>query len=777
MKRVHHFIDYKLLKCIHCKLYLFGIAWLYFISSALSAQNIIVNQNFTAQQLAETLVDGSCAQVSNVSLQGRPGFGSKSHGYFTSAANFPFSSGILLSSGFAEAAQGPNTTIQSEGTVSWGGDEDLELALDINDTNNATVLEFDFVPFTNNISFQYIFASEEYTDFQGEVCNYSDGFAFLLKQVGAPGDYQNLAVIPGTTIPVKVTTVRGTGSTCPPANPEFFGSFNSDDSPTNFNGQTQILTAEAQVTAGLTYHIKLVIADQGDTLYDSAIFLAANSFASSIELGPDRLLLRNNPLCEGEQLALDATTPGAAGYQWFKDGAALDGEINPAYTVNSPGLYRVEVQLGTTCFAKGEIQVEYAAVPQPGAYTLSQCDDNTDGITIFNLTQADQQITGGNASVSVSYYRTLADATAQINAIAGTGQYQNTSANETVYARALNRYGCFTISTVLLTTSTVVINAPSPLIACDEDGTDDGVAQFDLTLKNSEILQGQPAGLQVAYFATLTNALLSQNPLTAIQYRNTVPGTQTIYARVNNAGSCYDVVPVELIVDVFEALPPEEKIVCADNIITLYPGVYTSYSWNTDPVQNTPSVNVTLPGTYTVTLTNSNGCRGTKTYTVSASGPATGAAIDIIDFAGSNNSISITPTGTGNYEYSLDGIHYQPEPFFEGLGAGDFKIYIKDINGCEPIYNKVVYVLDYPRFFTPNGDGVNDYWRIPFLQTRPDAEVTVFDRFGKLIQRFGSSSRGWDGTYNGTPLPSTDYWFVLKLGNGRTIKGHFSMLR
>jgi gliding motility-associated-like protein len=83
----------------------------------------------------------------------------------------------------------------------------------------------------------------------------------------------------------------------------------------------------------------------------------------------------------------------------------------------------------------------------------------------------------------------------------------------------------------------------------------------------------------------------------------------------------------------------------------------------------------------------------------------------------------------------------------------------------------------YPKYFTPNGDSFNDFWRIKFSENEPNLLVKIFDRYGKLIKQFNSKSNGWDGTYNGEPLPSTDYWFVVKRQNGKEHSGHFSLKR
>ncbi len=89
--------------------------------------------------------------------------------------------------------------------------------------------------------------------------------------------------------------------------------------------------------------------------------------------------------------------------------------------------------------------------------------------------------------------------------------------------------------------------------------------------------------------------------------------------------------------------------------------------------------------------------------------------------------------------------------------------------------------MNYPKFFTPNGDGHNDTWNIKGLSVQPDAKIYIFDRFGKLLKQLSPAGEGWDGTFGGRPVPSTDYWFTVEYndfqGNRREFKGHFSLKR
>ncbi|KAF2518456.1 T9SS type B sorting domain-containing protein [Flavobacterium salilacus subsp. salilacus] len=753
------------------------------ITASTSAQYIQVNDNYTAQQLVEdVLVNSPCASVSNFSVSGGNfESGAQSYGYFTAAGtSFPFENGIVLSTGRAVAAQGPNNSLLDDGAgMNWPGDQDLEQALNINNSINSTILEFDFVPLGNKISFNYMLSSEEYHD--TAPCSYSDGFAFLLKEANSDAPYQNLAVVPNTDIPVKVTSVRpNIPGACGPENEEYFDAFNGNSHPTNFNGQTKVMQAQADVIPGIQYHIKLVIADEGNYRYDSAIFIGGGSFEVITDLGRDRLLARDNPVCDGRTLTLDATFPTAIGYQWYKNGTPITGENNPTFTVTSAGVYSVAVQITTDCFSNGEITIEYAANPEPVTRTLIQCDDNNDGLTTFNLQLGTPLVTDNNPDLIVNYYESYENAENGIDVIANTTSYQNTIPNQEIYARVQNRYACYTISTVILTTSANGVTNPAPIASCDEDGTDDGFFALDLTQRDAEILQGLPPNLELLYYLSVEDALEAINPIPdPTGFTNTVLGGQTVYARIYNGSECYGIAELELIIYTFgDSFAVEDIYLCDDNPLVLNPGSgYASYKWDTAPEQTTQTITVTEPGNYTVTVTNNFGCEGSKTYTVLQSGIAMNAEILIHDFTGNNNSITIIPEGLGDYEYSLDGLRYQDSDTFEELTAGEYTIYIRDKNGCNPVYTDTVFVLDYPKFFTPNGDGENETWRIPYMNSRPEITVTIFDRFGKIISGFNGNSNGWDGNLNGRKLPATDYWFLITLENGRIIRGHFALVR
>lgn len=754
------------------------------ISFSANAQYIQVDDSFTAQQLVEEVFIGTdnlgCIEVSNVSMSNYYNFGGgqMSYGYFNKGnSNFDIEEGIILTTGKARSAVGPNNVLLSEGPAGggWPGDVDLEEALGINNTTNTTALEFDFIAYTNNIRFEYLFASEQYLiSGNSNQCNYTDGFAFLIKKANTNESYQNLAVIPGTTTPVAVNTVRGPGGLCQAINEQYFGSYNDVEHPVNYNGQTIVMTAQTQVELGELYHIKLVIADQGNNLYDSAVFLKGGSFGNGTrDLGEDRLISNGNPVCGGGTFAIDATIPNADIYQWYRNGEAISGATNPVYEITQTGDYEVVIGFSdASCVLKGNIRIEFSPNPAASNTTLVQCEINN-GNTVFNLTQAESNLIPNPGNFDFTYFVNLSDA--QNNSQNNISNPQNyvSSPNQTIYVRVENGFGCYSVAELLLSVSDNPLQNPIDLEGC-EDGLS-GLATFDLTENQNEIIAQSPTNATFGYFESFEEALLGSNPIPAISSYQAGNNT-TIYIKISENGNCFGIVWFNLIVRSFDIdLSDQDAFMCEENPITIAaPGGYSDYSWNNG--QTTQSIEITTAGNYTVTFTNEFGCQASKTFVVSSSSVATITSIEINDMTSGRNTVLVNAEGLGDYEFSINGIDYQDSNFFTSVPSGQHLVFVRDKNGCGFV-TQSIFVLEYPKYFTPNADGTNDHWRIPMLSSQyPAAYIEIYDRYGKLLYGFRAQHAGWDGTLNAVPLPATDYWFVVRLP-ARTVRGHFSLIR
>jgi len=349
--------------------------------------------------------------------------------------------------------------------------------------------------------------------------------------------------------------------------------------------------------------------------------------------------------------------------------------------------------------------------------------------------------------------------------------------------------GCFDFAELILDVSLTNAN-DTILINCDDDSIEDGYYNFTLSNANADVLNGLLTNLTLNYYETYEEALLEQNPL-GVTYTNTVPYSQTIYVRVENDNACYGINQIQLTVLELPNIESEfETIYCLNaypKTITLDSGLINNlppdftYLWSTG--ETTQKIQVNSPGVFTVTITNNNGCLKLRTITVIPSNIATIESIEVAD-ATSNNTITVLSSGEGEYEYALyisNGIYrsFQTENVFTNVSPGIYTLYVRDIKNDCGIIDDLVSVIGFPKFFTPNGDTYNDYWQIQGVsnQFQPDSKILIFDRYGKLLKQLNPQSLGWDGTFNGQDLPSSDYWFHVKLQDGRIFKSHFSLKR
>ena len=324
---------------------------------------------------------------------------------------------------------------------------------------------------------------------------------------------------------------------------------------------------------------------------------------------------------------------------------------------------------------------------------------------------------------------------------------------------------------------------PRDMVLCIDQGeTANNV--YHLTDQNTQVLGPLHSAMyDISYHLTQADADADTNALP--EYYTSTHDGQTIYVRMQNnvIALCGGTTNFTLYKGFNqEPVITKEGTICNDGMIKLTANIgYDKYEWSTG--ETTRSIFVNEAGDYTVTVLkkygDNFGCPGNTVVTVEQSFTPTITKVITEDWTTDENMITIlaeSATGTEGYEYSLDDIKYQSSNIFTGLEAGKYTIYVKDAKGCGKVTKEVV-LLNYPKFFTPNGDGSNENWQIKNSATEPHMHVTIYDRYGKLITTFGSNEKGWDGTLNGLQLPSTDYWFVVTREDGRELKGHFSMLR
>jgi len=547
------------------------------------------NTTFTVDQLIDgVLFEGGCTPITNI--QSRTGVGVNGNGiaYFQgNGSSFPLNDGIILSTGNALNANGPNSFGDRSDNLFSGNDNDLESVMAAAGSPlisvDATWISFDFVPTASFISFDYLFASEEYNgNFE---CQFADAFAFILTD-SVTGAVTNLATIPGSNLPVQVITVRDPPpAVCAPVNPNFFEQYNLGNngfgepnlgfaaatSPIEFNGQTTVLTATSVVVPNRSYNIKLVIADASDSEYDSAVFIEGGSFDISVDLGGSRIISRGNPLCFGDVYTLDASLsllPGTTiSYIWKESGIVIPGQTGATLDVTEDGFYTVEITFSNGCIANSSVRIEFVDLPDASPPDAISCDPS--GIGSFDLTIIQSVLLDSLnvADYTVTFYESQMDAQNGTNAVPTASNYQGVSNPQTLFVSVEdNLFGCEVIYPFQLIVDDVFAAPVQDIVGCDDDT--DGITTVTLADFDSLVGPGYtPGTVTISYYATQADADADINPL-GPTFTNTI-SPETIYARVvaTNDTGCFDTTSINIVVNVEPeaAQSISDLILCEDD--------------------------------------------------------------------------------------------------------------------------------------------------------------------------------------------------------------------
>ncbi|TXN36130.1 T9SS type B sorting domain-containing protein [Flagellimonas hymeniacidonis] len=413
------------------------------------------------------------------------------------------------------------------------------------------------------------------------------------------------------------------------------------------------------------------------------------------------------------------------------------------------------------------------------------CDDNNDGLYNFDFGLKDVEILGTLTATDymISYHENQTDADTGVNAIAGT--YQNTSNPQTIYFRIENNSnttcsdtGSFAIQVFDEPTA----SQPSDIIICDTNET--GRYQFDLSEKDSEVLNGQDTAIyEVSYHASELDAMNNGNALSSTNYSN-IQMNEVVYARVQHSQltDCYAVNHFSLFINPLPDPGLEEiYVICPDSPdLQIDGGVFESWEWRNNEgsvIGNQQAQNIVELGTYTLAVTQTtNGvvCEKTVAFEVVSSGAPDSFTVDTSGLS-DRITLIIDAVGIGDFEYSIDGENYQTDNQFE-VFPGSYTVYVRDPFECRTLSQDIV-AMGYEKFFTPNGDGIHENWNVIGTELFPEARLYIYDRYGKLLRQISPQGPGWDGSYLGRPLPSSDYWFMFEYGEGEVFTGHFALKR
>lgn len=482
-----------------------------------------------------------------------------------------------------------------------------------------------------------------------------------------------------------------------------------------------------------------------------------------------------------------------------------------ALTVGTKVIFVRLFDTATQCFSIVNFNLNVFANPTlvtPDPITI--CGNTT---VDFNLDSRISQITSGNANYQVSFYATVADMTAN-TPIAVTNPYN--SASKTIYIKVIDasNNGCSSTTSLVLKVvgSPGSTTNPDILQACD----DSGFYSFDLTQRQAQMAGTTPLNtIQFKYYTDETNALNNSNATipTPSAFTNTTRDYQKIYVRMNstvNSNSesgeaCFRILELELFVRPFPAnnLQTQPYRICIDirnNVInpafidaqlseadydfTWYNG-FDANSSNVISSQTASTFSTSVPGNYSVKITNTTNtalCSTIVNFTAKNSFipfSIIGDPAEQITFESNSAVTAIVTPQSPDFQYMIDDNGWQDSNVFHNIKEGIHILKVRNRYGCGEISTRIV-VVDYPKYFTPNGDGYNDTWNIGGRTSLDISNIYIFDRYGKILTDLRVNGIGWDGMYNGHPLPADDYWFKIiyqKDGAKKEFKSHFALKR
>ena len=669
------------------------------LSVSVSAQ-LVVDASYTPQQLVEDVLIGQGVQVSNFQFTGD----AQSRGYFDgSNSNIGLASGVILSTGRAIDAVGPNSSVAGslteEGTdFSKPGDSELSnISGSLTGTFDASVLEFDFIPSSDTVRFKYVFTSNEYMFWVG-TSNINDVFAFFISGPGITGEL-NVALIPGTSTPITMVNVNAnTNSQYYVDNGDQAGE--EGELTTNYNGFTIPLTAQVVLTPCESYHIRLAIADGGDGLYDSAVFLEAGSFTSpSVSLNAESTFSTSS---SAQELVEGCSTMDLT----FERSEPFDAPLTIGLTFSGTATVGTDVSN-----IPNSITFPAGAATTTISFDVLQ-DALTEGIETMTITldQLNPCATGPASSVS------------------------------------------FIIQDILPMTLQIT---PDVAFVCPEAHTIDVV-----------VAGGYPTYEYQWTGAPDTIPSITVNPLTTTNYTVVVTDACGFTASTSSTVSMAGYQPLQVSVDDEVVCNGDDALLesvvsggLGDITYSWDGGSGTDTSYTISPsstttviLQVTDSCGISETANATVTvdeLEASFTYKLTKHSTVQFTNTTVGGVDFFWDFGDGLTSVRESPL----HEYEEEGDYI-------------VTLSVINSNGCETTVQDTITVYPplhvyVPNAFTPNGDGINEVFGMQgegYLYY----DLEIFDRWGNKMRhgRFRDNT-AWDGTYKGKLVPSGAYIYYI----------------
>ena len=752
---------------ITMKQHLIGLSFLCTLLLSSTAElraQIIVDESLTAQEVVETILLGEGVEIFNVTYSGDlDQIGS----FDANNSNILIPEGMIMATGSCSNVIGPN---DSGSSTTGGGnlqvnDPDLDQLSTFN-TNDAAVLEFDFIPTGDSINFNYSFGSDEYNEY---VCgSVNDAFGFFLSGPGINGAYSNnainLAVIPNTNgTPVTINSVNngnvgsaGSANNCAQVDPNWMNNTayyvdnenNGDANATQLDGFTVVLVAEAAVQCGQTYHIKIAIADAGDTAFDSAVFIEGGSFSSNAFDITATASISGNQIFGGDTTVVESCNDAVFQVvRPFADIAdTLDVTISGTAT-NGVDYETIDpeviMEVGEFSYELPLIVIPDAEVEGPETVTIEYMYVNLCGDSVLRsatLIIADFEPTQLQYENPVGICN--GEAILEVETIGGYGPFDflwSTGDTDTLAVNVIetDEPGAAQITVTDVCgneqTATITYTMPPELVIYGEQ-TDSPLCPGDATVLEAGISTG------VGPF-TYDWSSGGDGTTETVNF----DASQIVTLTVTDACGIQDSFDVEVEYPVWDPITGNDPEVCLgiQGDLNLTGGVgeadfagnwvgqYEFYTW--------------------------------QYSNYDASGNPQDSAFVLVDDALDSLATFIGPSGN----------------FQAGLTQGDMDIYVIDQCGAEGTFNVSVIACDteIPNVFSPNGDSMNDFFRIPGIEGFPNSKLEIYNRWGNVIYQSNDYGGGWDGRINNEPVADGTYYYILRRSDGENFHGGLTITR
>ena len=747
------------------------------ISTAYHSQISIDNTTYSSAQLVDGVLipAASGTTVSNIQFGGVLNSSNRYQlGYFGTAGNtlteMGISGGVVLSTGNtsdiplalgsdpgAAAQMSTGYTSCTAGEIRESGtcptnDNDVNVLVGAQNYYNASILEFDFVPVTSSVSFNYIFGSEEYRDNNGfinyQCSSYNDKFGFLISGPGITGgqgynnDARNIALLAnGSEVGINSVNQGEVGSSggapsasnCQNANPawlenvstaEFLGAIDG----TGLNGNTMILTAEQTgLTPGATYHIRLIISDANDGAYDSVVYLEEGSFTTESPCTPPNAPTANTvqPDCTIPTGTITITAPTGGTIEYSIDGATY--QSSTVFSGLIPGDYNVTAQDNITLCTSAITIVTVDPAPTPPLEPATACYETA----TFNTTSCVWDITG----------------------------------TQPIEPAVVNCWDNFVFNTTTCVWDNTGTQAAEPATTCYETAT------FNTTSCVWDITGTQPIEPSVACYEMATF-----NSTSCVW---DVSGTQPVEPSVE----CYESTMFNVTTCVWDITGTQDSAPMAS--VTAQPNCTTPTGTITVTAPIGANVQYSLDG---ITFQSSTIFLGLTpdTYNIVSQDASIGCASISISItinnvpdaqqvdAGpdvtiqQNESTTLTAVGAGSIAWETS--EFTNSIIVSPLMTTNYCVSLLDSNGCVSSDCVNVIVLEdcgelyIPTAFSPDGDENNDLYQIRINASCVQSmQMQIYDRWGELIIEMNDINETWDGTYKSEPLNNASFAYVLKI--------------